>query len=159
MDETPNQNPTPSAPLNNNASDADLTPGQVEKLTTDAVTKAKEFAMHGNKTRKEPEQGVTTVPGYDWWENQGTYESDNWSVSFWDFDNDTWQVQATKIELKSDGHSLMTSYSLREKNDPSFPGFQVYKEQSDERYKKGPVEDIVYLNRVFEGMIENLRKK
>jgi hypothetical protein len=152
---TDSQDPdtTPSEP---NLS-SEIPPEQVAKLQKDAIESAKEFSMRGTKTRKEEEnESGSEKPGYDWWENQGSYESNTWSVSLWDFDNDTWQIQATKIELEPDGHSLMTSYSIRDEKDSSFPGFQIYKERSDNSYKPAAIEDIVYLNRVIQGMIANL---
>ena len=46
----------------------------------------------------------------------------------------------------------MTAYSMRKDTDVNFPGFQVYKEQSDDRYHKAEIEDIVYLNRVLKAL-------
>lgn len=137
--------------------DSDIPPEQVAKLSKDAIASARLFAMRGKKSRKEVESdnGVEK-PAYSCWENQASYEGSNWSVSYWDFDNKAWQVQATKIEPKSDGHSLMTSYSMRDKDDPNFPGFQVYKEQSDNRYSPGTIDEIVYLNRVIQAMIASI---
>lgn len=134
-----------------------IPPEQVDKLQTDAIKLAKDFALRGSKTRKEAEtEGGAEKSAYDWWENQGAFEGNTWSVSFWDFDDKSWQIQATKIELEPNGHSLMTSYSIREKNDQNFPGFQVYKEQSDDRYKPAAIDEIVYLNRVIQGLIANI---
>ena len=135
----------------------DIPPEQVDKLKNDAIVAAKQFALRGKNTRKEAEnQGGIEKPAYNWWENQAAFEGNTWSVSFWDYDDKTWQIQGTKIELQPNGHSLMTSYSIRQPNDPNFPGFQVYKEQSDDRYKVATIEEIVYLNRCLQGMLANL---
>jgi len=123
------------------------------KIKIEAVNNAATFAMRGKKTHKDIDEGISSESSeYDWWENQGTYESNSWSVAYWRFADNTWKLQATRVELKSDGRSQMTSYSMRTDSDPNFPGFQVYKELVDDRYHPAKIEDIVYLDRVMKGL-------
>lgn len=131
-----------------------ITKEQLEAMKIAVVENAKKYARAGKKTRKEPSPSLANDLGpYDWWERQDSYEGDTWSISFWDYDNKTWHIQASRIELQQDGRSKMTAYSLRDDHDVSFPGFQVYKEQSDNRYHMAAIEDIVYLDRVLKGLV------
>ena len=83
------------------------------KIKIEAVNNAATFAMRGKKTHKDIDEGISSESSeYDWWENQGTYESNSWSVAYWRFADNTWKLQATRVELKSDGRSQMTSYSM-----------------------------------------------
>jgi hypothetical protein len=146
--------PTPSVsdPIKDSIP-TDITSDQITELKNEAIEYAKQYAKKGTSTRKEPSPDLANDQGpYVWWENQATYESNTWSVSFWEYDNQYWQLQATKVELQPDGRSRMTAYSMRKDSDISFPGFQVYKEQSDDRYHQAAIEDIVYLNRVLRAL-------
>jgi hypothetical protein len=146
-DDTPN--------INKPTSVNDINPDQVANLKAEIIEYAKKYAKTGTSTRKEPSSNLVNDQGpFYWWEKQATFESDTWSVSFWEYDNKTWQLQATKVELKPDGHSQMTAYSMRKDTDPNFPGFQVYKEEKDDRYHQATVEEIVYLNRIIKGLLD-----
>ena len=131
----------------------DISSEQITNLKEEAIQYAKAYAKKGTSVRKEPSPDLANDQGpYLWWENQDTFESNTWSISFWEYDNQYWQLQATKVVLQPDGHSLMTAYSMRNDTDVNFPGFQVYKEQSDDRYHQAAIEDIVYLNRVLKAL-------
>lgn len=133
---------------------SDITSDEIATLKEETIQYAKAYAKTGQSTRKEPSPNLANDHGpYYWWEKQATYESNTWSVSLWEYDNQSWQLQATKVELNSDGHSRMTAYSMRKDTDQSFPGFQIYKEQKDDRYHPAAIEDIVYLNRVLKGLV------
>lgn len=137
---------------------ADITSDQISQLKLEAIDYAKDYAKSGISSRKEPSPDLANDQGpYTWWEKQDTYEANTWSISYWEYDSGSWQIQATKVELLPDGHSRMTAYSLRKDTDTSFPGFQVYKEQSDDRYHPAAIEEIVYLNRVLKGLKESIR--
>jgi hypothetical protein len=135
-----------------------LTPDQVDELKQESIQYAKSYAKTGVSSRKEPSSNLANDQGpYYWWNKQATYESNTWSISLWEYDNKTWQLQATKVELQPDGKSHMTAYSMRKDSDTSFPGFQVYREQMDDRYHKAAIEDIVYLNRVLKGLVDTIK--
>jgi hypothetical protein len=145
--------PTPSGETSSEPVPADITSEQISQLKNEAIEFAKSYAKTGTSTRKEPSPNLANDQGpYYWWEKQATYESNTWSISYWEYDNQNWQLQATKVELKPDGHSLMTAYSMRKDTDTSFPGFQVYKEQSEGRYHQASIEEIMYLHRVLENL-------
>lgn len=149
--------PKPS-PTIENSDLSDITSDQITELKSETVEYAKAYAKTGASTRKEPSPDLANDQGpYTWWEQQASFESNTWSVSLWEYDNKHWQLQATKVELKSDGHSRMTAYSMRKDTDTSFPGFQVYKEQSDDRYHPAAIEDIVYLNRVLKSLHDSAK--
>lgn len=133
-----------------------LSGGQLDELKNKSVQLAKSFAMRGTQTRKEESLGK---PAYNWFENTGNYEGSTWQVSFWDYDDKSWQIQVTKVELKNDGRSIMTAYSIRADNSNSFPGLQVYKEMTDDRYHEGGPEDAVYLERVLQGLLSATENK
>jgi len=131
----------------------DITSDQIAQLKSETVEYAKEYSKKGTSTRKEPSPDLANDQGpYLWWENQDSYEGNTWSVSYWEYDNKYWQLQATKVEVESDGKSIMTAYSMRKDSDVNFPGFQVYKEKSDDRYHPAEIEDVVYLNRVLKAL-------
>ncbi len=153
MSET--QDPHPNKVASNSSND-EISPDQVEDLKNEAIEYAKAYAKTGLSTRKEPSPDLANNKGpYYWWEKEATYESNTWAISFWEYDNNIWQLQATKVELQPDGHSRMTAYSMRNENDTSFPGFQIYREQKDDRYHPAAIEDIVYLNRVLKGLVDS----
>jgi hypothetical protein len=168
----PTQQPasSPNSPTSNQTEDkqtqatppdvpTDIDREQLDNMKAEAIVYAKQFAKTGTGVRKEPSSDLANDQGpYYWWEKQATYESNTWSVSYWEYDNKSWQIQATRVELKNDGHSLMTAYSLRKDTDTSFPGFQVYKEQEDTKYHRAEIEDIVYLNRVLKGLRDSVTK-
>ena len=148
--EEKNDKSTPS-----NMNTEDITSDQIAQMKAEAVEAAKSYAKKGVQTRKEPSPDLANDQGpYNWWENQATYESNTWSISFWEYDNGSWQLQATRVELQQDGRSRMTAYSMRKDSDTKFPGFQVYREQSDDRYHPAEIEDVVYLNRVLKDLNE-----
>jgi len=138
--------------------DENITPEQVEDLKLEAINFATSYAKSGISSRKEPSSSLANDQGpYYWWNKQATFESNTWSISLWEYDNKAWQLQATKVELQPDGKSHMTAYSMRKDNDTSFPGFQIYREQKDDRYHHAEVEDIVYLNRVLKDLIGTIK--
>lgn len=150
----PNAVSSDSAAPNIEVKDDGVTSDQVDELKNESIQFAKSFAKSGPSVRKEPSPNLANDQGpYTWWDKQASYESNSWSVSLWEYDNKNWQLQATKVELQPDGRSRMTAYSMRKDTDNSFPGFQIYREQRDDRYHPAEVEDIVYLNRVLKGLV------
>ena len=146
---------SPSTPTTTNS---DISSEEITSLKNETIEYAKKYAMSGMSTRKEPSPSLANDQGpYTWWEKQATYEGNTWSISLWEYDNKNWQLQATKVELQIDGHSRMTAYSMRKDSDTSFPGFQIYREQKDDRYHKAAVEDIVYINRVLKGLVDSIK--
>lgn len=150
----------PISPLSTQTTSvSDITSDQIAILKSEAIDYAKAYAKTGVSNRKEPASDLANDQGpYYWWEKQATFESNTWSISLWEYDNNHWQLQATKVELETDGRSRMTAYSMRKDTDINFPGFQVYKEQSDDRYHPAAIEDIVYLNRVLKSLKQSAQK-
>ena len=149
MDQTPQvpSSPSPTPP------NQTVTEEQLQQLRTKVIEGSKAYAMSGTKTRRTPsENDIGDKSAYDYWDKEETFEADQWSVYYWKFDDGKWEVQLTRIELKADGHSLMSTYSIRPDEDLTFPGIQVYREERDMGYRKGEVEDIVYLDRVIAGL-------
>ncbi len=154
----PQEPPDNGSPKTDDNASEGLTPDQVEELKEESIHYAKSYAKTGVSSRKEPSSNLANDQGpYYWWNKQATYESNTWSISLWEYDNKSWQLQATKVELQPDGRSHMTAYSMRKDTDTSFPGFQIYREQMDDRYHKAAIEDIVYLNRVLKGLVDTIK--
>ena len=147
-------------PKDNPVSQGTITEEQLQDMKTGIFDNAKKIAMMGAKTVKNTEgTAVDNAPTYDWWENEQSFDDDFWSVSFWDYPNNRWQIQITKITIQSNGRSLMISYSVRMNDDKSFPGFQVYQESVDDSYRPLKVEEFVLLDRVLLGVLDSLSKK
>lgn len=156
VDTTNNQTSEENVSKSNESTSDAITSDQINELKEEAIQYAKAYAKTGTSTRKEPAPNLANDKGpYYWWEKEATYESNSWSISYWEYDNGLWQLQATKVELQPNGHSRMTAYSMRNDNDQSFPGFQIYREQMDDRYHPAAIEEIVYLNRVLKGLVDS----
>jgi hypothetical protein len=131
-----------------------VSPDQIQSMKLAVIDNAKKFAMKGSKTIKNSSSDPNDqAHSYDWWENEKSFDGDFWSVSFWNYPDNRWQIQATKIALSDNGKSLMTSFSVRMNDDQSFPGFQVYEESIDTSYRPLKVEELVLLDRVIKGLI------
>src|ERR1039458_1939076 len=104
-----------------------LTSEELSELQNETIGNAKHFALKGSKTTRHAKNyGVKNPIDYDWWTNETTYDEFFWSVSYWNFHDTQLQIQITKLLLQENGRSIMTSYSIRDNDDPNFPGFQIY---------------------------------
>ncbi|HUD07139.1 MAG TPA: hypothetical protein VMR34_04580 [Candidatus Saccharimonadales bacterium] len=126
---------------------------QITVLKNKTIHDFQELAKTGVKTRRVPKPGD---PGekssYDWYDKLATYEGDNWSISYSNFDSGLWELQMTRVTGLPNGHSQTTSFSINPDNYGHFPGFQVYKEGIDQSYRPAKLEELVYLSRVSEGI-------
>jgi hypothetical protein len=131
-----------------------ITPDQLKNLKSNIVSNSRRIAMAGTKTiRNSQDPTQTSNSTYDWWENERSFENAFWSVSYWDFQNNRWQIQVTQVVIQDNGGSLMVSYSIRMDDDKDFPGFQVYKEAVDNGYRSMKLEEYVLLDRILRGLI------
>ena len=138
----------------NNPAINPIAPEQLKNLKTDIVANARRVAMMGTKTiRNGEEDNKTGNSTYEWWENERSFDDSFWSVSFWNFTNNRWQFQITKVVVQDDGSSLMISYSIRMDDDKDFPRFQVYEEAVDNGYRSMRPEEYVLLDRVLRGLL------
>lgn len=138
---------------NNNSTANPITPDQLKDLRTDILSNARRVAMSGTKTIRDSQDSTQPNSTYDWWENERSFDNDFWSVSYWDFKNNRWQFQITKVAVQADGGSLMVSYSVRMEDDKDFPGFQVYEEAVDNGYRSMKPEEYVLLDRVLRALL------
>jgi hypothetical protein len=146
-----NQPDQPNPPA---AADSPIDPAQLEKIKTDIVNNSKAIAKLGIKTVKNNQDSVSgDTTTYDWWEFEQSFDNDFWSISFWDYPNNKWQIQITKVSIQSNGSSLMISYGIRMDDDAQFPGFQVYQESVDSSYRPMKPEEFVLLDRVLQGIV------
>lgn len=138
---------------NTDKSSAVLTPHKLKELSNKIIANTKAYTAGGQKTRRTPEaDALGDKSPYDYYERQDTFENNQWSVYYWKYDDGKWEIQLTKIELKFDGHSEMATYSVRPDDDENFPGIQVYLEEKDRGFRPADAEDIVYLDRISEGL-------
>ncbi len=146
--------------INNPAAEGLVTEEQLQVIKTSIIANAKNIAMRGIKTVKSTNSSnADNSSTYDWWENEQSFDNNFWSISFWDYPDNRWQIQVTKIIIQNTGRSLMVSYSVRMDDDRSFPGFQVYEESVDDSYRPFKVEEFVLLNRVLLGIQSSLPQK
>ena len=146
--------------MDNPTAEGSVTQEQLQVIKTSIVTNARNIAMQGIKTVKSTDDSTTGDNlTYDWWENEQSFDNNFWSISFWDYPNNRWQIQVTKIIIQNTGRSLMVSYSVRMDDDGSFPGFQIYEESVDDSYRPFNIEEYVLLNRVLLGIQSALPQK
>ncbi|HUY52972.1 MAG TPA: hypothetical protein VMV24_00120 [Candidatus Dormibacteraeota bacterium] len=146
--------------MDNPTAEGSVTQEQLQVIKTSIVTNARNIAMQGIKTVKSTDDSTTGDNlTYDWWENEQSFDNNFWSISFWDYPNNRWQIQVTKIIIQNTGRSLMVSYSVRMDDDKSFPGFQIYEESVDDSYRPFNIEEYVLLNRVLLGIQSALPQK
>jgi hypothetical protein len=151
MDQTTQPPQLAPEPLPQNPAAA-INSEQLELLKQQVIDSCQVFASSGSKTHKDASSADGSDETYDYFDNEATFESAQWSVHFWKYANEHWAIQITKIESRNDGHSLMVSYSIKPTGDPIFPGFQVYEEGIDKSYHPMAAENIVYLQRVSAGL-------
>lgn len=147
--------PQASNPLTNQppSGNSGLPDEQITVLKNKTIHEFQEFAKTGIKTRRVPKPGETgEKSSYDWYDKLTTYEGDNWSISYSNFDSGLWELQMTKVTTLPSGHSQTTSYTISPDNYGRFPGFQVYKEGIDQTYRPAKLEELVYLSRVIDGI-------
>jgi hypothetical protein len=140
------QNPNPVA-------DSPITPEKLNEIKADVIANAKRLAMLGTKTLRSDQDPQKSQDSTEWWENEVSFDDDFWSVSFWNYPNDKWQIQITKVVVQLDGSSLMISYSIRMEDDVQFPGFQIYRESVDDGYRPMKAEEFVLLDRVMRELL------
>jgi len=141
------------------ATESSISPEQLQSMRTSIISNARSIATMGTKTVKNTSDTTSgNGSSYDWWENEQSFDNDFWSVSFWDFPDDKWQIQITKVTIQSTGRSLMVSFSIRNEEDRVFPGFQIYQEGQDDSYHPFKVEEFVFLDRVLRDLLNSLTK-
>ncbi|HUC95370.1 MAG TPA: hypothetical protein VMR76_00235 [Candidatus Saccharimonadia bacterium] len=130
--------------------DSNISTQRLIDIQSEIIQNAKRFALSGSKTIKHRKNdGLESPIDYDWWANETSFDGCFWSVSYWDYKNNSLQIQITKLLLQENGRSIMTSYSIREDSDKYFPGFQIYEEEIDNIYRPLKTEEYVYLDRAI----------
>jgi hypothetical protein len=131
-----------------------ITDDQLQQMKTVIIESSKKFALAGTKTVKNSSSEPNNPQySYDWWENEQSFDGNFWSVSYWAYPENRWQIQVTKLTIAETGHSVMTSYSVRMNDDKSFPGFQIYEESLDNSYRPLKIEEYVLLDRVLRNLV------
>ena len=136
--------------------ESSISPEQLQSVRNSIISNARSIATMGTKTVKNASDAIGgNHSSYDWWENEQSFDNDFWSVSFWDFPDDKWQIQITKVTTQNTGRSLMVSFSIRNEEDRVFPGFQIYREGQDDSYHPFKVEEFVFLDRVLRDILNS----
>lgn len=137
----------------NPVANSPITPEQLNEVKNSVIANAKRLAMMGTKTVRSDQNPEKNDNPTEWWENEVSFDEAFWSVSFWNYPNDKWQIQITKVVVQLDGSSLMISYSIRMEDDAKFPGFQIYREAVDDGYRPMKAEEFVLLDRVMRELL------